>query len=70
MGIVVSEHDPFLGQPIDVRRPAAHHAPVVGADIVDTDVVTPDNQDVWFLTLSRRGLGAAKQQTGCTKANR
>ena len=44
--VVVSEHDPFFGNSINVRRTAAHQTSVVGADVTDTNVVAPDDQDV------------------------
>jgi hypothetical protein len=33
--VVVGEADAFVGDAVDVRRLVAHHAPVVGADVLD-----------------------------------
>ena len=43
------------GQPVEVRRPAGHDAPVVGADVEPADVVAHDEDDVRLLL--RRGPG-------------
>ena len=44
-----------FGDTVDIRRAVAHLAHVVGADIVLTDVVTPDHQDVGLLVCSLDG---------------
>ena len=49
LAVPVGEQSPFLGDAVDVGRPVAHHAEVVGADVPVADVVAPENQDVRFL---------------------
>src|SRR5262249_45311580 len=48
LGIEVGEHRAFLGDAVDVGRPIAHHASVVGADVPVADVVAEDDEDVRF----------------------
>jgi len=55
--VVIGEHQAFLGQAVDVRRPAAHHPPVIGADILNADVVAPDDEDIGRFLLSQRCRG-------------
>ena len=50
----VGEERAFLRDAVDVRRLVAHDAEVVGADVVDADVVAPDDEDVGL--LGRGGL--------------
>ena len=45
---------PSLAMPVDVGRPVAHDAVVVGADVVDADVVAPDDEDVGLAGLRVR----------------
>ena len=49
LGIVVREQHAFLGDLVEVRRPARHHAAMIGADIPHADVVAHDDDDVGFL---------------------
>src|SRR5262249_38838810 len=49
--VMVGEKGAVPGDAVDVRR-ATHHAVCVDADIPSADVVTPDDDDVWFLILS------------------
>ena len=61
LGIVVGEQHAFLGDLVEVRRPARHHAAVIGADIPHADVVAHDDDDVGLLRLlcgCRRGCQA------------
>src|SRR5262245_53447210 len=51
LSVPVGEEAPFLGDAIDVRRPVPHDAVVVGADVEPADVVAPDDEDIWFVTL-------------------
>ena len=57
----VGEQRAFLGEAIDVGRLVAHDAEVVGADVVDADVVAPDDEDV---RLFLRGLRERWRATG------
>ena len=49
LGVVVGEQHALSGDLVEVRRPARHHAAVVGADVPDADVVTHDDDDVGLL---------------------
>ena len=51
LAVPVGEDRAFTANAIDVGRLVAHHAHVVRADIELSDIVTPDDQDVW---LARR----------------
>ncbi len=52
--VKVGQERPFPGDPIDVRRLVTHHAVAISADVVDTDIVAPDHQDIRLLArLSR-----------------
>src|SRR5687768_9043535 len=47
--VVVGERHAFSRNAVDVRRPVAHHAAVVVADVPSTDVIAPNNEDIrWF----------------------
>ena len=47
--VPVGEHHALLRNAIDVGRLVAHHAQVIGADVVPADVITPDHEDVGLL---------------------
>ena len=49
LGITVGEKGAFLGEPVDVRCPVAHQTPMIGADVVLPDVITPNHEDVGLL---------------------
>ena len=55
LGVVVGEQHAFGGELVEVRRPAGHHAAVVGADVPDADVVAHDDDDVRLLGLGAGG---------------
>ena len=61
LGVEVGEQRAFLGEAIDVRRLVAHYTEVVGADVVDADVVAPDDEDV---RLSLRDLCERRRPQG------
>jgi hypothetical protein len=54
LGVVVGEHQAFLGQAVDVRGLVAHHPVVDGADVPVADVVSPDDEDVRLLRFRLR----------------
>src|SRR5207249_8257457 len=47
----VGKHHPFLCKPVDVRRLITHQSVRVAAQVRDTDIVAPDDENVWFLLL-------------------
>lgn len=53
--IIIGEHHAFIGEAVDVRRPVAHHAERIGADVRLTDIVAEDNQNVGFRGVLREG---------------
>ena len=63
LGVEVGEQRAFLREAIDVGRLVAHHAEVVGADVVDADVVAPDDEDVRLLAGLLRLCGPANINT-------
>jgi hypothetical protein len=46
LGVGVREQRAFSRDPVDVRRPVAHDRVGVSADVVDADVIPPDDEDV------------------------
>ena len=52
--VVVGEAYAFLGDTVNVRRLVAHHAAVIVADVPGTNIVAPDDEDVWLLFLLSR----------------
>ena len=48
LGVIVGEQHAFLGQLVEVRRPAGHHAAMVGADVPHADVIAHNEEDVGF----------------------
>jgi hypothetical protein len=50
LAVPVGEEATLLRDAIDVRRLVAHDAEVVGGDVVPTDVVSPDDEDVRSLS--------------------
>ena len=58
LAIPVGEQRAFGREAVNVRRPVAHHAAVVSADVELADVVSPDDQDVRLgILLSSRIAG-------------
>jgi hypothetical protein len=55
--VVIREANAFHADAIDVRRGVAHRAHAVSTDVLPTDVITPDDQNVRFLLLSLNGCG-------------
>src|SRR6185295_14395754 len=51
LAVVVREADALHADAIDVRRPVAHHAQAVRADVLPADVVAPDDENVRRLRL-------------------
>ncbi len=49
LGVVVGEQHALVGDLVEVRRPAGHHAAMVGADVPHADVVAHDDDDVRLL---------------------
>jgi hypothetical protein len=48
--VPIGEHRAFFGDAIDVRRTVAHDSVVVSTDIEPADVISPDDQYVWFVS--------------------
>ena len=49
LAIEIREHRALAGDAIHVRRPIAHDAVVVAAQIEPTDVVSHDEENIWFV---------------------
>jgi hypothetical protein len=56
LAVPVSEHRALLGDAVNVRRAVAHDAVIVGADVEPSDVVAPENENVWFVRFGHRSL--------------
>src|SRR4029450_3653128 len=52
LAVILEESDTLLGNPVDVGRFESHHAPVVGADVSEADIVTPYDKDVRFFVAA------------------
>jgi len=64
--IPVREQRAVVRNAVNVRRPVAHFAQVVGADVIDANVVAPEDEDVRLLV--RRldgGRDAIKRRARC-----
>src|SRR6516225_8538262 len=48
LSVPVGEQRAFFSDAIDVRRAVAHHSMVVGADVEPADIISPDDQYIWF----------------------
>ena len=48
LGVVIGEGHALFGNTVDVGRAIAHHAAAEVADVPDADVVSPEDQNVWF----------------------
>ena len=48
LAVPVGEHRAFFGDAVDVRRTVAHDSVVVGADIEPANIISPDDQYIWF----------------------
>ena len=51
LAVILKEYDSFLRETVDVGGFKAHEAMAIGADIGDTDIVAPDDEDVWLVAL-------------------
>ena len=63
LGVVVREHHPLGRKPVQVRRPAGHHAAMIRADIEPAHVVAHDHENVG-LAHGRLGLGRRCRNRG------
>ena len=46
LGVAVGKDHSFIGDPVDIGRPVAHHAFRIGADVGLSDVVAPDDENI------------------------
>src|SRR5579862_6013855 len=53
LSIGISEDRSFFRQAVNVGSSVAHHPKVVGTNVVNADVVTPNNEDVGSASLRR-----------------
>ena len=51
LGVVVHEPRALLTDLVDVRRLADHQALMINARLHPADVITHDEEDIWFLRL-------------------
>lgn len=54
LSVVVGEQRAVACESVDVRRAAAHHAAVVGADVPDADIVGHDHDDIRLAVAGSR----------------
>ena len=52
LAVVVGESGALVGHAVDVGRAVTHLSAIVVADVPPADVITPENQDVWFCWFS------------------
>ncbi|GAC1403621.1 MAG: hypothetical protein NVS4B6_13630 [Mycobacterium sp.] len=50
LAVVVGEPRPLGCNPVDVAGPVPHHPVAVAAEVALTDVIAPDDQNVWIVT--------------------
>ena len=67
LAVTVGEQHPFARDAVDVRRLVAHQPVRIAAQVGLTDVVTPDDEDVWFLRSAGCGLARipSRRRLGC-----
>src|SRR5262245_38255588 len=65
LAVVVGKGDAFLPEPVDIRRLVAHHASAVKADVPESNVVAPNDEDVGLLTLCL--CMSCDEQQGCSR---
>jgi hypothetical protein len=70
LAVGVGEQRPFLRDPIDIWRPIPHDPVVVGTDVVDADVVAPDDQDVRLRLTWHHALRRLIYAGGCAPSLR
>jgi hypothetical protein len=63
----VGEERAFLREAIDVGRAVTHDAVVVGAEVVDTDVVAPNDQNVGFRAFWHAFLPMFSERFFCAR---
>ena len=51
LAVIMQKTKSFSGDAIDVGRFVAHYSVAIGAEVGDPDVVTEDDENVWFLLL-------------------
>jgi len=51
LGVVSHEYAAFVADAVDIGRLAHHHTAMVDARLHPADVISHDEQDVWFLVL-------------------
>ena len=54
LAIPIREEGALFRESVNVRRLVAHHALIVSANVPVTDVVSPEDEDVWLLRGQRR----------------
>ncbi|GAA5314853.1 MAG: hypothetical protein AseanaTS_00570 [Candidatus Pelagadaptatus aseana] len=63
--VVIGKDGAFFGDAVDVRRPVAGLTHGVGTEVIHTDVITPDGENVWLGWVRRRhGGGRQSKNTG------
>ena len=54
LGVSIGEKRALLGDAVDIRRVLTHDAKVIRADIVNADVIAPDDENVRLLRLRKK----------------
>src|SRR5208283_5605904 len=54
--VPIGEDRAFLGEAVDVEGLVAHHPVAVAADVPVSDVVSPNDEDVWLVRLRHMTL--------------
>ena len=52
LGVIVGEGNTFGANTVDIWSSVAHLAPAVVTDVPPSNIVTPEDKDVWFVFLS------------------
>src|SRR5688572_19049186 len=63
--IIMEKANTFIGDPVDVWRFIAHQSVTVSADVGGANIITPKNEDVWFLL--RKTIDAQQKKNGSNK---
>lgn len=62
LAIVVSEFNAFFGNAVNARSSIAHHATIIVADVLDTDIIAPEYKDIGFFSICSMRDATDRQQ--------
>ena len=64
LSVSIGKQSALFGKTVDVGRLVAHNAVVVGTDVMDADIVTPNHEDVGLISCDRGPFKSKAEQRG------